>query len=71
MVKEKNSQLCWRNLQDKDMNINHAPCVTRTETAPITIDPKSLEFVNCPMQTPVNQDGEYQLMIALPVGKGL
>ena len=31
----------------------------------------SLEFVNCPMQTPVNQDGEYQLMIALPGGKGL
>ena len=53
------------------MNINDAPYVTRTETAPITIDPKSLEFVNCPMQTPVNQDGEYQLMIALPGGKGL
>ena len=47
------------------------PNAAKPETAPITIDPKSLEFVNCPMQTPVNQDGEYQLMIALPGGKGL
>ena len=54
-----------------DLVPNDAPYVTRTETAPIAIDPKSLEFVNCPMQTPVNQDGEYQLMIALPGGKGL
>lgn len=45
--------------------------VVQTETAPIYINPKTLEFVNCPTQTPVNENGESQLMIALPEGKGL